>query len=138
MDLEKKKTQRWDILRRRTSISVKSLSETGWECITEAVKVVCYQLQKVKAVLLSVARGKDAKCYREVMGLVTEVRTFRFLIMSGHLVRYTCSNRPSQQGVAVKGHAVGCCVRPNPGVLCLLGDLSRFLDFIRPWILPSV
>ena len=62
---------------------MKSLSETRWECKTEAVKVVHYQLQTVKAAPLSMAdtaKGKVAKCKSEAMGLLKEVGTFRFLV----------------------------------------------------------
>ena len=73
-------TQRWDILGQHTSISMKSLSEMRWQCKTEPVKAVHYQLQKVKPVLLTVAKGRYAKCYGEVMGLVKGVGTFSFLV----------------------------------------------------------
>lgn len=76
-------THRWTILRKHVKISVKGLSETRWECKISAVKAARFQIKELKAALTEVAdqaKGKDAKCYAECIGLMKEISSFRFIV----------------------------------------------------------
>ncbi|KAH1190120.1 hypothetical protein GmHk_20G057756 [Glycine max] len=76
-------TKRWKILQENVcKFSVKSLSQTRWECRIESVKAIKFQAQKIKdAAVQSSKTSEDPKIKSEVICLATyEIENFEFLL----------------------------------------------------------
>ena len=65
-------------------LTVKSLSETRWECRVESVKAIRYQLNDIRNALLEVSNTcSDSKIKSEAQSLVHhEIENFEFILLS--------------------------------------------------------
>lgn len=74
-------SERWSILKSHVSISLKPLSETRWECRSESVKAVRYQLSEVSDALSDLReKTTDCQCASECESLENEISTYEFVL----------------------------------------------------------
>ena len=78
-------TQRWAVLKEHvTTLTVKQLSDTRWECRVESVKVLRYQLNEVvaalKALVTYAAEKKDGTTTSEAESLLKQINSWQFVI----------------------------------------------------------
>lgn len=73
--------ERWSILKSYVKISLKPLSETRWECRSESVKAVRYQLSQI-CDALSFLRESSTDCglVSECQSLENEITTYEFVV----------------------------------------------------------
>jgi len=74
-------SERWGILKSYVTISLKPLSETRWECRSESVKAVRYQLSEVIDALVGLRENStDCSLISECQSLENEISSFEFVL----------------------------------------------------------